>query len=40
RDRADGLLQFLDPGEERQYKLEIGIIRGDDEYREFRARLD
>jgi len=40
RDRADGLLQFLNPGEERQYKLEIGIISGDDEYREFRARLD
>jgi len=40
RDRADGLLQFLEPGEERQYQLEIGLIKGDDEYREFRARLE
>ncbi len=38
-DRADGSLVFLDPGEEREYSLELGLILGDDEYREFRGRI-
>lgn len=31
KDRGDGLLQFLEPGEERRYHLEIGVLDGLDE---------
>jgi hypothetical protein len=38
-DRANGTLVFLDPGEEREYQLEIGLIVGEEEYEAFRALL-
>ena len=39
RDRANGTLQFLEPWEERRYEIEVGLIVGQDEYRQFRARV-
>lgn len=38
-DRAQGTLVFLEPGEEKHYQLEIGLIRGEDEYQEFRKHI-
>jgi len=38
-DREKGTLVFLEPGEERQYQLELGLIVGEDEYEEFRSHL-
>lgn len=38
-DRADGALQFLQPGEERRYEIEVGLIVGEDEYRQFRKHV-
>lgn len=39
KDRAKGTLVTLEPGEERRYHLELGLIVGEAEYREFRKRL-
>ena len=30
KDRQRGLLQFLEPGESREYMLEIGVLDGND----------
>ncbi|MGQ9553515.1 MAG: aldose 1-epimerase family protein [Anaerolineae bacterium] len=38
-DRANGTLVCLEPGEERQYQLELGLIVGESEYQEFRKRM-
>ncbi len=28
KDRARGILQFLEPGEQREYVLELGVVTG------------
>jgi hypothetical protein len=38
-DREQGLLDMLEPGAERRYSLEIGLIVGESEYRAFRKSL-
>ena len=38
-DRANGTLQFLEPGEEREYRLELGLLVGQEEYQAFRRQL-
>jgi hypothetical protein len=38
-DRASGSLQFLQPGEEREFRLEVGILVGEEEYEQFRQAL-
>ena len=38
-DREQGTLVFLQPGEERQYQLELGLIVGEEEYEQFRSLL-
>jgi len=38
-DREKGTLVMLEPGEERHYRLEVGLIVGETEYRAFRKAL-
>ena len=33
-DRANGTLQFLEPGEKREYEIEIGVLAGHEEIAE------
>ncbi|MFQ5796323.1 MAG: aldose 1-epimerase family protein [Candidatus Bipolaricaulia bacterium] len=39
KERAEGRLQFLEPGETRHYKLEIGVLTSQEEIDAFAARL-
>jgi hypothetical protein len=39
KDRERGILQFLDPGEEREYELEIGVLANNAEIDELASRV-
>jgi hypothetical protein len=36
RERERGTLEFIEPGERREFSLEIGILDGQDEIEQFR----
>lgn len=40
KERERGTLQFLEPGETREYHLEIGVLSGRDDVVEFEARVE
>lgn len=39
-ERARGTLEFLPPGGKRQFHLELGVLASEDEFREWRARIE
>jgi hypothetical protein len=39
-ERAKGTLEFLPPGGKRQFHLELGVLDSEDEFREWRARIE
>jgi hypothetical protein len=39
KERESGTLQFLQPGEKREYELEIGVLKSTDAIEKLEARL-